>query len=106
MHIRFKHNVIGPYQFLILSLLISETLFGYWMFFTKTDSTERIVAGAFSISVLITVLVIFCVIYSIKKKHDASEILKLKFVNGDIDEDKYKKKLKFVNVDIEKKEDN
>jgi len=41
------------------------------MIFLADDYNERIVIGAFSITVLIAVLVIFCVIYNIKKKaHD------------------------------------
>ena len=36
---------------------------------TGIESTERIVAGVLSIAVLIAVLVIFCVIYWIKKTH-------------------------------------
>ena len=69
MHLNLRHNFIGPFQFLIFSLLISESLLGLWLMRTGIESTERIVAGALSIAVLIAVLVIFCVIYWIKKTH-------------------------------------
>ena len=100
MDVRFKHNFIGPYQFLILCLLISESSFAYWMYSIKPEEPERIVIGTFSLSVLIAVLVIFCVIFSIKKKRDASEILKLKFVNNEIELKNFEEKLKFVNSDM------
>ena len=64
---------IGPFQFLAFSLITSEIIFGLWLYEVKdyTDYVERIVAGSFSIGVLIAILVIFCVVYSIKKKrHD------------------------------------
>ena len=66
-----QHKFIGPFQFLIYSLSISESLLGFWLLRTDIviESTERIVAGALSIAVLIAVLVIFCVIYWIKKTH-------------------------------------
>jgi len=38
------------------------------------NSTERIVAGSLSIAVLIAVLVVFCVIYYIKRKYDEIEV--------------------------------
>ena len=61
---------IGPFQFLAFSLISSELLFALWINEVKSNDvfTERIVAGSFSITVLIAVLVIFCVIYSIKKE--------------------------------------
>ena len=69
-----QHNLIGPFQFLALSLIASESLLAYWMskltdFTIPANHYERIVVGSFSITVLIAVLVIFCVIYYIKKKH-------------------------------------
>lgn len=64
-----KHNFIGPFQFLAVTLIVSEFLLGYWMLFVAEDYYERIVAGSLSITVLIAVLVIFCVVYYIKKNH-------------------------------------
>lgn len=70
MHLNAQHNVIGPFQFLISTLIISESLLIYWMsLIAKMETTERIVVGALSITVLIAVLVIFTVIYWIKKSH-------------------------------------
>lgn len=70
-----RHNLIGPFQFLVLSLIVSEGLLVYWMSKISdntipTNHYERIVVGSFSITVLIAVLVIFTVIYYIKKKHN------------------------------------
>jgi len=64
-----QHKFIGPFQFLIYSLSISESLLGFWLFRTDivVGSTERIVAGSLSVAVLIAVLVVFCIIYWIKK---------------------------------------
>jgi len=71
MEHKLHYYVIGPFQFLAFSLTVSQILLGSWML--RTDivigSTERIVAGALSIAVLIAVLVIFCIVYSIKKNH-------------------------------------
>ena len=68
VHIHQRY-VIGPFQFLAFSLAASEILLGLWML--RTDivigSTERIVIGSLSIAVLIAVLVVFTVVYSIKK---------------------------------------
>jgi len=58
---------IGPFQFLIVCLFTSELLLAIWMILIKPDFYERIVIGAFSVTILIAILVIFCVIYSIKK---------------------------------------
>jgi len=66
---KLRYYVIGPFQFLLFSLFTSEFLLGYWMLFIAQDYYERIVAGSLSITVLIAVLVIFCVIYYIKKNH-------------------------------------
>jgi len=66
-----KHHILGPFQFLILTLITSELLLGMWMLGIMKGEDgyyERIVVGSFSITVLIAVLVIFCVIYNIKKK--------------------------------------
>ena len=73
MHLNLRHNFIGPFQFLALSLIVSEGLLGSWMYKVKDypDFTERIVAGSFSVAVLIAVLVVFSVVYWIKKKYDA-----------------------------------
>ena len=66
-----KHYFLGPFQFLILALSASEILLGYWML--EIDGSfesayfERIVVGSLSITVLIAVLVIFCIIYCVKK---------------------------------------
>ena len=71
MHLNLKHNVIGPFQFLIFSLVLSKSLLVCWMSgIDPENSMERIIVGAFSITVLIAVLVIFCVIYWIKKTHN------------------------------------
>ena len=66
-----KHYVLGPFQFLITCLVTSQILLWVWLFMlieNKDYSYERIVIGAFSITDLIAILVIFCVIYNIKKK--------------------------------------
>ncbi len=69
MHLNLRHNVIGPFQFLALSLIVSEILLGCWMYQVKDspDFIERIVIGSLSIAVMIAVLVVFCVVYWIKK---------------------------------------
>jgi len=60
---------IGPFQFLALSLISSEYILWNWMSISETsDFTERIVAGIFFIAVLIAVLVVFCVVYRMKKR--------------------------------------
>ena len=65
---KVRRYFIGPFQFLAVCLVIPEFLLGYWMLHIAENSDERIVAGSLSIAVLIAVLVIFCVVYSIKKK--------------------------------------
>ena len=69
----FRRLFIGPFQFLAISLIVSESLLGSWMYKVKDypDFTERIVAGSLSVAVLIAVLVVFCVVYWIKRKYDA-----------------------------------
>lgn len=77
----FRRRVIGPFQFLILSLFVSEGFLIYWMFridafSDSTSSTinyERIVVGSLSIAILIAVLVVFTVVYRIKKSHGDCE---------------------------------
>jgi len=58
MHLNLRHNVIGPFQFLALSLIVSEILLGWWMYQVKDslDFIERIVIGSLSIAVVIAVL--------------------------------------------------
>ena len=73
-----RRYVIGPFQFLAFSLIASESILVYWMsqIFTKTSTNyfhERIVVGSLSIAILIAVLVVFCVVYSIKKKRGDCE---------------------------------
>ena len=70
----FRRIFIGPFQFLAISLIVSETLLGVWMLEEAENSTERIVAGSLSIAVLIAVLVVFCVIYYVKRKYDEIEV--------------------------------
>ncbi len=80
-HDKFRRRVIGPFQFLILSLFVSEGFLAYWMsrinaFSDSTNSTiyyERIIVGSLSIAVLIAVLVVFTVVYRIKKSHGDCE---------------------------------
>lgn len=66
-----KHYVIGPFQFLLYVLVISEILLMGWMVGINPDDKmayyERIVVGSFSITILIAVLVVFSVVYHIKK---------------------------------------
>ena len=77
----FRRRVIGSFQFLILSLFVSEGFLIYWMyridaFSDSTSSTinyERIVVGSLSIAILIAVLVVFTVVYRIKKSHGDCE---------------------------------
>ena len=65
-----KHYVIGPFQFLLYVLVISEILLIFWMIGINPDVEtayfERIVVGSFSITVLIAVLAVFSVVYHIK----------------------------------------
>lgn len=71
LHLNVRHNVIGPFQFLIATLIVSESLLIHWMLIiAETESAERIIVGALSITVLIAVLVIFTIIYYIKKSHE------------------------------------
>ncbi len=70
---KFRRYFIGPFQFLAISLITSEYLLGTWMSTPETSPTEKIVAGSLSVAVLIAVLVIFCIVYSIKKKHGDCE---------------------------------
>ena len=78
---KVRRYAIGPFQFLALSLIVSEGLLAYWMIkiFDFTDSAsstynyERIVVGSLSIAVLIAVLVVFSVVYKIKKHHGDCE---------------------------------
>jgi len=64
---------IGPYQFLAFSLIVSESLLVYWMSklddysATNTAFNERIIVGSLFVAVLIATLVVFSVIYWIKK---------------------------------------
>ena len=77
---RARRYFIGPFQFLAFSLIMSEGLLAFWMYQLVTSITnfdadtvpdsmyyERIVVGALSIAVLIAVLVVFSVVYKIKK---------------------------------------
>ena len=75
-----KHYCIGPFQFLAISLIVSESLLGLWLWKVKdySDSTERIVAGAFSIAVLVAVIVVSCVVYWVKRKYDSEMTGKIK----------------------------
>ncbi len=70
----FRRIFIGPFQFLAISLIVPEILLGIWMFRDGIDSTERIVAGSLSIAVLIAILVVFCVVYYIKRRYDEVEL--------------------------------
>ena len=64
-----RRFLIGPFQFLAISLISSEYILLDWMSITSdSEFTERIVAGAFLIAVLIAVLVVFCVVYLMKKR--------------------------------------
>jgi len=66
-----NHYFIGPFQFLILCLVVSESLLGYWMWIAiDGEYIERIVIGVLSVAIIIATLVIFCVVYSMKKKSD------------------------------------
>ena len=72
---KVRRYILGPFQFLALSLIISESLLVFWIsqIVNFTDNApdsmyyERIVVGSLSIAVLIAVLVVFSVIYKIKK---------------------------------------
>jgi len=75
-----RRYAVGPFQFLAFSLIMSESLLAFWMyglvFSTNafdTVNNERIVVGSLSIAVLIAVLVIFSVVYKIKKSHGDCE---------------------------------
>jgi hypothetical protein len=73
-----RRYILGPFQFLALSLIVSESLLAYWMsnlfdFTSSTDYYERIVVGSLSIAILIAVLVVFSVVYKIKKHHGDCE---------------------------------
>ena len=76
-----RRYVLGPFQFLVFSLIVSESLLTYWMYrlFDFIDSSnptayyERIVVGSLSIAVLIAILVVFSVVYKIKKSHGDCE---------------------------------
>ena len=80
-HDKFRRSFIGPFQFLILSLFVSEGFLAYWMyrinaFSDSANSTiyyERIVIGSLHIAVLIAVLVVFTVVYRIKKSRGDCE---------------------------------
>jgi len=75
---RARRYVIGPFQFLVFSLIASESLLVFWLFnlFDFTTSApdtahyERIIVGSLFIAVLIAVLVVFSVVYKIEKSHD------------------------------------
>ncbi len=75
---RARRYAVGPFQFLAFSLIASESLLVFWMSklfnFSATASDtafyERIVVGSLFIAVLIAVLVVFSVVYKIKKSHD------------------------------------
>jgi len=82
---KIRHNAIGPFQFLAISLITSEGLLLYWMseinkalnadpitvpiYLLDTIYYERIIAGSLSLADLIAVLVVFSVVYRIKKKN-------------------------------------
>ena len=73
---KVRRYAIGPFQFLALSLIVSEGMLAYWMIqlfdFTSSNSTdyyERIIVGSLSIAILIAVLVVFSIVYKIKKQH-------------------------------------
>jgi len=66
-------SFVGPFKFLILSLVTSQLFFGLWMVLIGNDndsSDERIVIGSLTIVVLIAIVVIFCVVYFTKRKYD------------------------------------
>ncbi|MBA4718686.1 MAG: hypothetical protein HRO68_06195 [Nitrosopumilus sp.] len=67
---KIRRYIFGPFQFLVLCLIMAESLLVYWMYqinslIAANDSIfyERIVVGSLSI----TVLVVFSVVYKIKK---------------------------------------
>ena len=72
--VRIKEpSFVGPFKFLILSLVTSQSFFGLWMVLIGNDnesSAERIVIGSLTIVVLIAIVVIFCVVYYTKRKYD------------------------------------
>ena len=77
---KVRRYAIGPFQFLALSLIVSEGMLAYWMTklfdFTSSNSTdyyERIIVGSLSIAILIAVLVVFSIVYKIKKQHGDCE---------------------------------
>ena len=62
---------LGPFKFLALSFITSEILFGAWLILIgNNESAERIVIGSLSVAVLIAIVVVFCVVYFIKRKYD------------------------------------
>ena len=66
-------SFVGPFKFLILSLVTSQLFFGLWMVLIGNDvdsSAERIVIGSLTIVVLIAIVVVFCVVYFTKRKYD------------------------------------
>lgn len=64
-----RRFLIGPFQFLALSLISSEYILLNWMTISENSGFyERIVTGVFVLAVLIAVLVVFCIIYKMKKK--------------------------------------
>ena len=66
-------SFVGPFKFLILSLVTSQLFFGLWMVLIGNDndsSDERIVIGSLTIVVLIAIVVVFCVVYFTKRKYD------------------------------------
>ena len=62
--------VIGPFQFLTISLISSEYILWNWISMSEIIPSERIVAGALYLSVLIAILVVFCVVYWIKRTYN------------------------------------
>jgi len=78
---KFRRRFIGPFQFLIVALSVSEGFLAFWMYkinaFSNLDNSsiyyERIVVGSLSIAVLIAVLVVFTIVYRIKKSHGDCE---------------------------------
>jgi len=71
----FSYKSLGPFYFLIISLVASEIFLGSWILHVmdNSDRTERIVVGSFFVTVFIAVLVVFCITYWIKRKYDDAE---------------------------------
>ena len=66
-------SFVGPFKFLILSLITSQLFFGLWLILignNNNSSAERIVIGSLTIVVLIAIVVVFCVVYFTKRKYD------------------------------------